>query len=399
MESVLTLILAFLIMAIMILGFVYFYMWYKEKIKNETNGTNGTDKKTTDKRTGKSEYTKLSVFNFMQFDKIEDNMIVQNNGERYLMAIECEGINYDLMSGLEKTAVEAGFVQFLNTLRSPIQIYVQTRTIKISNSIEGYKRRIDAIKQDLDQKQKNYNLLLQSGTATEKQIREAKMEFTKVNNMYTYGVDVVDDIEKISLNKNVLRKHYYIIVPYYKSELGSDLLDEEEKRSMIFSELYTRAQSIIRTLFACSLKCKILNSEELLDLLYVAYNREDSEVYGQEKAMQAGYDELYSTAPDVLDKRMLELNKRIEKEAETLAKNTVDKIKSKKQMRVEEKEKNFDELIKEMAEVLLKENKKYIGEEVAEEAIEEIKDKKTKEKGGKANEEKTKKTRNAKKSI
>ena len=53
----------------------------------------------------------------MQFDKIEDNMIIQDNGARYLMVIECEGINYDLMSQIEKTSIEAGFVQFLNTLR------------------------------------------------------------------------------------------------------------------------------------------------------------------------------------------------------------------------------------------------------------------------------------------
>ena len=403
MENILTLILAVLIMTIMILAFVYFYMWYKEKIRMESKEIPKTKGKTGEGKKG--EYTKISVFNFMQFDKIEDNMIVQNNGERYLMAIECEGINYDLMSSLEKTAVEAGFVQFLNTLRCPIQIYVQTRTIKISNSIEGYKKRIDAIKADLDQKQKNYNSLLQSGTATEKQIRAAKMEFTKANNMYNYGADVVDNIEKISLNKNVLRKHYYIIVPYYKTELGSDLLDEEEKRGMIFSELYTRAQSIIRTLFACNLKCKILNSDELLDLLYVAYNREDSEVFGQEKAVQAGYDELYSTSADVLDKRMRELDRRIEEEATNLARNTVEKVKSRKQMKVEEKERNFDDLIKEMAEVLLKENKNFIGADVTEEAIKEINgetEEETNEEGGEMYVEKTKetkRTRNSKESV
>lgn len=48
---------------------------------------------------------------------------------------------------------------------------------------------------------------------------------------------------------------------------------------------------------------KILDSNALADLLYVAYNRDDAEVYGVDKAIQAGYDELYSTAPDVLDKR------------------------------------------------------------------------------------------------
>ena len=59
------------------------------------------------------------------------------------MVVECEGINYDLMSQVEKTAVEAGFVQFLNTLRHPIQIYTQTRTINISDSITNYTDKIE----------------------------------------------------------------------------------------------------------------------------------------------------------------------------------------------------------------------------------------------------------------
>ena len=50
----------------------------------------------------------------MQFDKIEDNMIVQDNGARYLMVVECEGVNYDLMSNMEKAAVEA-----YSTIRYP----------------------------------------------------------------------------------------------------------------------------------------------------------------------------------------------------------------------------------------------------------------------------------------
>ena len=213
MENILTLALAILMTAIVVLISIYFYMSYKSRIEEEgekiTSGNSVKDK------SKKGEYTKLSIFNFMQFDKIEDNMIIQDNGDRYLMVIGCEGINYDLMSGLEKTAVEAGFVQFLNTLRSSIQIYVQTRTIKIASSIEGYKSRIDAIKEELNKKQKVYNQLLQSGTATEKEIMKAKMEFTKMNNMYTYGADVVDNIEKISQNKNVLRKHYYICTYNY----------------------------------------------------------------------------------------------------------------------------------------------------------------------------------------
>ena len=105
----------------------------KEKIKFEDNKSKGEKGKAI------TEYNKQSVFSFMEFDEIEDNMIIQKDGNRYLMVIECKGVNYDLMSGVEKTSVEQGFLQFLNTLRHPIQIYTQTRTVNLQGRINTYK--------------------------------------------------------------------------------------------------------------------------------------------------------------------------------------------------------------------------------------------------------------------
>ena len=85
----------------------------------------------------------------MKFDQIEDDMIIRKNGTKYLMVIECQGINYDLMSGLEKNSVEQGFLQYLNTLKHPIQIYTQTRTVNLGNSIQNYKQRLKNIENRL----------------------------------------------------------------------------------------------------------------------------------------------------------------------------------------------------------------------------------------------------------
>lgn len=213
-------------------------------------------------------------------------------------------------------------------------------------------------------------------------------------------MDVVENIEKTSQNKNVLRKHYYIIVPYYSSEIDNDMLDEEEKRNIIFSELYTRAQSIIRTLFACSMKCRILNSYELADLLYVAYNRDESEIYGIDKALRAGYNELYSTGQDIVDKKMAALDEKIEQDALKLAIEKVEEAKSDKEKKLAKKEKSFEELVKEMAKQMLKDNQSILGQDITADAINKIeKNEETKEEGGNDNEkEKTTKRirRNAK---
>lgn len=385
--SSLTIVLVMLILFIIVLAFIYWYLSYKNKKSSEEEEKTTVQGSTTKVAT---EYTKKSIFKFMQFDKIEDNMIVQDNKQKYLMVIECEGINYDLMSQMEKTAVEAGFVQFLNTLRYPIQLYTQTRTINISDSIQNYKNRLEETKKELDNKQQEYNRFLKNENYNENQAEMLKRELMRMKHLYEYGQDVVDSIQKTSQNKNVLRKHYYIVVPYYSSEIGTDLMDEEEKQSMIFSELYTRAQSLIRALFACEMKCKILNSEELVELLYVAYNRDESETYSVERAIRAGYNELYATAPDVLDKRMKAIDKQIEEKAIELAKETIDEVRLEKERKIKKKEENFEELVRQMAEALVKENEKYVGKDVAEKAVKKIN--KTEE-GGDTNEQKEKRTR------
>lgn len=386
--DILNIILACLIMAVIVLTIAYFYISYKNKNTEEENNQKGDkkEKKQTDKKT--AIYTKIPVFDFMQFDKIEDNMIVQDDGARYLMVVECEGVNYDLMSNMEKAAVEAGFVQFLNSLRYTIQIYTQTRTVNIEESIMNYRAKIEELSKTLENKQRKYTSMVQEGIATQKQLDDAKRELARLQNLYDYGVDVVENIEKTSQNKNVLRKHYYIIVPYYSSEIDNDMLDPEEKRNMIFAELYTRAQSIIRTLFACSMKCRILNSYELADLLYVAYNRDESEIYGIDKALRAGYNELYTTGQDIIDKKMAALDEKIEQDALKLAIEKVEEVKSEKEKRLEKKEKSFEELVKEMAKQMLQENQPILGQDIAEEAINKIDE--TKEEGGNNDEEKTK---------
>ena len=165
---------------------------------------------------------------------------------------------------------------------------------------------------------------------------------------------------------------------------------------MIFSELYTRAQTIIRTLFACSMKGKVLDSNELVELLYVAYNRDEAEVYGVDKAIRAGYTELYSTAPDVLDKKMKAIDKEIEEKALEKAKLIVDEVKSEKEKSIEKKEQTMEELIDDFAKVIINENKRYIGKEIADEAISKIDNTKEEVSDNVKKETKTRRTRTKK---
>lgn len=359
----------------------------KDSKKNRTNRTNETNISTS--------YSKQSIMDFMEFDKVEDNMIVQKNGRRYLMVVECQGVNYDLMSSMEKVAVEEGFQQFLNTLRHPIQIYIQTRTINLEGSISNYKAKVKEIEDKYRRMMFEYNSIKDSDAYSQEEVDKYLFELTKQRNMLEYGRDIVQDTERMSLNKSVLNKKYYVIISYYSEENPDHKYDIEEIRNMAFSELYTKAQSIIRTLSACSISGKILSSEELIELLYVAYNRDESETFGIDKAMQAGYDDLYSTAPDVFERKIKALDQTIHDKAVDLANETIDKVKSRNQQKAEATEENMEELVRKMAEIIIGDNRNYVGVDVASEAIKELE--KSKEEGEENNEEIKKTTRGRKK--
>ena len=369
----------------------------KNKPKKNKTKNNGKDGELTEKEP--IEYTKKSIFSFMQFERIEDNMIITKKGKRIVMVIECQGINYDLMSGVEKVSVEQGFLQFLNTLRHPIQIYVQTRTVNLGSSIVNYKDRLKQIQDRLVSKQMELNSMMSSGDYTEEEIQKENMEVVRERNLYEYGRDIINTTKKKNLKKNILRKQYYVIISYTPEEVNNPNFSKEEVKDMAFNELYTRGQSIISSLAVCEINGKILNSNEIAELLYVAYNRDESEVYQLEQALNAQYDELYTTAQDVLDRKMAELDKKIEEEAIRKANDTLLAVaeEREKEREIRKKENNLDDLVNRMAKMMIEENEDFVGKENAEEAKKKIdeeskKTKKTKEKGGDENEEKQKTT-------
>ena len=384
--------LAVLIGLLLILVLVYIFLRLRVKkksnVKEEEKGYIQSKIEVDDKEKKKSkkdqlslQYTKESIFDFMEFDDIEDNMIVQKDEKRYVMVIECQGINYDLMSQMEKISVEEGFQQFLNTLRHPIQIYIQTRTINLEENINRYKTRMKELEQKYNKMIYEYGRMQESGAYTQDEMVKYFYELTKQKNLLDYGKDIVENTEQMSLNKNILNKKYYVIISYYVEETNAEKYDKQEIKNIAFSELYTKSQALIRTLSACSVTGKILNSQELVELLYMAYNRDDAELYGIDTVLNAQYDSLYSTSQDVFEKKLRYLDRIIQEKAMETANNSIEKAKSKAQEAAEKREESMDVLINNLAQLIIKENRQYIGTDVAEKAIQEIEEKQKEEEG------------------
>lgn len=314
-----------------------------------------------------------SIFKFMEFDEVKDNMIIRKNRTQYIMILQCSGVNYDLMSEEEKIAVEEGFVQFLNTLRFPIQLYIQTRSLNLREIVEDYKTRVSDIAQDIEKL--NSRIQAAKETKNDRLLEKLQFEKKRKERVLDYGMDIAEYVARMSLNKNVLQQRTYLILSYYASETGATPeTPKDEVDAMCFSELYTRAQTAMRSLQASEVGSKILNSEEIAELLYIAYNRDDSEILQFSKALDAQYDALYSSGKDILQKRQEKLDEEINRKAIELATDSIvkaDKYKQIEEMKEEQK-------VKERANELIDQYKDQLDEVTYNGAKEEVKKAKVK---------------------
>ena len=341
--QMLNLILIVILILILILGFIAALLIFKMRKKKEPQNNNIQVQNQGQSQTKPNLITRDgkaidSIYKFMEFDEVLDNMIVRKGRKQYVMVIECKGINYDLLSEDEKNAVESGFIEFLNTLRFSIQLYVQTRKLNFEDLINNYHGRIH----DIDNQIARLNTQIENAKRNGNNDLVAKLEFerNRRQNILEYGESITDYTERLSESKNILQQKTYIIISYYTAEFGdTSNYSNDEIDDIAFSELYTRAQTLIRALASAEVTGKVLSSEELMELLYVAYNREQSEIYTLRNALNSEYDKLYSTARDVMEEKKNRIDRQIEADAAKLAsKSIIDADKEEMQKRRKEEQ-------------------------------------------------------------
>lgn len=333
-----------------------------QRSKGNLNKAQKDAEKDIQKESIKAKLPKEDVKKFMEFEDIEDDMIIQENGKRFVMVLKCTGINYDLMSEPEMLAVEEGFGNFLNTLKYPIQLYVQARSLNLEEGINVYRDRLQGLKGEYDKYLNAVNQAKKNSRVTEEQKSQMDFEVKKKRILLDYGADIVGYIEKMSMNRNILQRRYYVVVSYHTSELGlTTSFSREEARDVAYSELYTRCRSIQAALIPCGIDSTILKSEDLAELLYIAYNKDEADTYNLRKAIENGYYRLYSSAEDVQEKKRKALDKEIQEkaiqEAEEALQNAMKGLSSKYRPAIEndvtEEEKKSDAIKAEAMQIII----------------------------------------------
>ncbi len=198
-----------------------------------------------------------STQNSLEIAEIRDGIVIMNDGS-FRAVLMCQSINFDLMSPNEREAVEFSYQGFLNSLYFPIQVFVRSQKIDIRPYIE----KLDKIRTEHD------NMLL-----------ALLME------------DYINYMEVIAQQTNIMDKKFYVVIPFepkidaqkvVQASRGffQTIFGKKEEKVVINeadlerakTELKNRIQATMNGLLQCQVKSLPLDTQELIELYYDAYN-------------------------------------------------------------------------------------------------------------------------------
>ena len=205
----------------------------------------------------------ISTQNTLLFSEMRENMIIMSDGS-FRAVIECESINFDLMSSREREGIEFSYQNFINSLYFPIQILVRSRRVDIG----PYLDRLADIRRNQD------NMLL-----------NILMD------------DYMDFIDVLAQEANIMDKSFYVVVPYYPA--GEENAFKQQTKGLFSSffsgkkeatvtkidqvtytkakdEIKNRIDSVMSGLFQIGVKSWQLNTRQLGELFYTSYNPDTS---------------------------------------------------------------------------------------------------------------------------
>jgi len=198
-----------------------------------------------------------STQNTLQVSEVRDGIVIMSDGS-FRSVIMAKAINFDLMSQQEREAVEYSYQGFLNSLYFPIQIFVRSQKV----DMQPYLEKLDKIRSEHD------NMLL-----------ALLME------------DYIAFMTDLSMQTNIMDKKFYLVIPFFPvldtqkavqasknfitTAFGSkeqhvtiNEIDLEKGKT----ELRNRVQSVLSGLMQCGIQGLPLDTQELIELYYDAYN-------------------------------------------------------------------------------------------------------------------------------
>ncbi|MDO8668714.1 MAG: hypothetical protein Q7K65_00280 [Candidatus Buchananbacteria bacterium] len=199
-----------------------------------------------------------STQSYMTISEIRDDAVIMKDGTlRSVLLVS--SMNFALKSEEEQNAIVAGYISFLNSLDTTLQIVIQSRKLNLDNYLADIKRAEeeqanDLLKLQTSEYRKYISELVELGDIMTKKFYVVvyyNASFGKKRNFWERSTDVVSPTKLIKLSQKEFSKRH--------------------------QELFIEVDKIISGLMSMGLRVSILNTQSLIELFYNTYNPTISE--------------------------------------------------------------------------------------------------------------------------
>ena len=212
----------------------------------------------------------------VELESIQDDALIMKDGS-FRQIIMVGGVNFSLKSEQEQNATVASYVQFLNSLKFPIQIVIQSRKLNIDHYLETLKQK--------EKEQTNELLKLQIG-----EYRNYIGELIELSEIMTKRFYVVVPLTPTADGqRKFMDRLQNLFIPASKVTLQRKrFLDRRQ-------ELSQRVELVLSGLYGMGLSAAVLNTQNLIELYYQSYNPETSEYQKVEDINQMDIEQTTAT--------------------------------------------------------------------------------------------------------
>ena len=260
-----------IIVVLVLLGsgtFIYFYKFRKTRGVTENNvdysGLNRQDTK-----------------DYIKIEDIKDDMIISDNGRRFVAAVTCFGNDFFDMQGEERLATKNAYTSFIGVIDRPFVYRQSTKAVDMVGHIDRYEKRIEHVRKQCvafsidyeDMKMeanklkaagdiKTLEILLDAMEKTESQVRiyndrlqrlEEQLQFIKICANGVYAVDT---------------ESVYIFSYESRVEDFSHEPTKEEVYDKAVTELRNKANAYINALSGAKVRARRCTTKELELMCY-----------------------------------------------------------------------------------------------------------------------------------
>lgn len=231
-------------------------------------------------RTDYSKLERADTCNYLKFDDIRDNMIITDNGTRFVGVIKCQGFELYAESVQVQSATCQNYYAFINTITTPVTYRQYGQPVDLEDTQILYRERLDAVTGGLLLAQAEMKELSDAFNSRKDTMRrEDALLYRKNMDALRCRIQALrfrkfhleDQIRAIGLfsGGNVApdRNETYVFDwTYHPMDFQMDLTPEEIHQRAV-QELRAMSDAKIHALSNCNVRARRATTEDLIEMV------------------------------------------------------------------------------------------------------------------------------------